>query len=58
MQWFAFLWFQLQMTKQYLQEKSFAPEQPTPDSANLNTPIGDGTLPGAPSSKHHRRCRH
>jgi hypothetical protein len=47
MQWFAFLWFQLQMTKQYLQEKTFEPAQSTADSANLNTPIGAGTPPGA-----------
>lgn len=47
MQWFAFLWFQLQMTKQYLQEKTDAPAQSTADSANLNTPIGAGALPGA-----------
>ena len=47
MQWFAFLWFQLQMTKQYLQEKTYGPAQSTADSANLNTPIGAGALPGA-----------
>jgi hypothetical protein len=57
MQWFAFLWFQLQMTKQYLQEKSFAPEQPTPDSANLNAPIDAGKAGAHPSSKYHRSPR-
>ena len=47
MQWFAFLWFQLQMTKQYLEEKTYGPAQSTADSANLDTPIGAGTPPGA-----------
>ena len=40
MQAFAFLWFQLQMTRRYLQEKTFGPEQSPANSANLNTPIG------------------
>jgi hypothetical protein len=47
MQWFAFLWFQLQMTKQYLQEKTDGPAQSTVGSANLNTPTGAGTPLGA-----------
>jgi hypothetical protein len=44
MQSLAFLWFQLQMTQQYLHEKTFGPAQPPANSANLNTPIGIGTL--------------
>ena len=40
MQSLAFLWFQLQMTQQYLHEKTFGPVQPPANSANLNTPIG------------------
>jgi hypothetical protein len=44
MQSLAFLWFEMQMTQQYLREKTFAPA-PSPDnSANLNTPIGTSTL--------------
>jgi hypothetical protein len=54
MQSFAFLWFQLQMTKQYLREKTFGPEQPPPNSTNLDTPIGAGTPRSYPSSKY---CR-
>jgi hypothetical protein len=45
MQSFAFLWFQLQMTKQYLREKTFGPEQPPANPTNLDTPIGAGTPP-------------
>jgi multidrug efflux pump subunit AcrA (membrane-fusion protein) len=44
MQWFVFLWFQLQMTQQYLRERTFGPAQSPANSANLNTPIGAGTL--------------
>ena len=51
MQWFTFLWFQLQMTKQYLQEKTYGPAQSTADSANLNTPIGGGTPLGTSSTQ-------
>jgi hypothetical protein len=40
MQSLAFLWFQLQMTQQYLHEKTFGPAQAPANSANLNTPIG------------------
>ena len=47
MQWFAFLWFQLQMTEQYLQEKTDGPAQSTVGSANLNTPVDGGTPSGA-----------
>ena len=36
----AFLWFQLQMTQQYLHEKTFGPAQSPAKSANFNTPIG------------------
>jgi hypothetical protein len=44
MQSLAFLWFQLQMTQQYLREKTFGPAESPANSANLNTPIGAGTL--------------
>jgi RND family efflux transporter MFP subunit len=44
MQSLAFLWFQLQMTKQYLDEKTFGPAPSPANSANLNTPIVAGTL--------------
>src|SRR5260221_11434645 len=44
MQSLAFLWFQLQMTQQYLREKTFRPAESPANSANLNTPIGAGTL--------------
>jgi RND family efflux transporter MFP subunit len=44
MQSLAFLWFQLQMTQQYLREKTFGPAESPANSANLNTPIGTGTL--------------
>ena len=45
MQSFAFLWFEMQMTQQYLREKTFGPALSPADAANLNTPIGAGTLP-------------
>jgi hypothetical protein len=57
MQWFVFLWFQLQMTKQYLQEKTSGPAQSPADSANLNTPIHTGTARTHPSSKDHQPRR-
>jgi RND family efflux transporter MFP subunit len=44
MQWFVFLWFQLQMTEQYLRDKAFGQAESPANSANLNTPIGAGTL--------------
>ena len=44
MQPLAFLWFEMQMTQQYLREKTFGPAQSADDSANLNTPIGASTL--------------
>jgi hypothetical protein len=44
MQSLAFLWFQLQMTKQYLDEKTFGPAPSPANSANLNTPIVAGTV--------------
>jgi multidrug efflux pump subunit AcrA (membrane-fusion protein) len=44
MQSLAFLWFELQMTQQYLREKTFGPAESPANSANLNTPIGAGTL--------------
>jgi hypothetical protein len=40
MQSLAFLWFQLQMTQQYLRGKTFGPAQSPANSANWNTPIG------------------
>lgn len=57
MQWFAFLWFQLQMTKQYLQEKTSRLEQPTSDAANPDTPIDASTARAHPSTKYHQSCR-
>ena len=44
MQSLAFLWFELQMTQQYLREKTFGPAESPANSTNLNTPIGAGTL--------------
>jgi membrane fusion protein, multidrug efflux system len=44
MQSLVFLWFQLQMTQQYLRERTFGPAESPANSANLNTPIGAGTL--------------
>jgi RND family efflux transporter MFP subunit len=43
MQWFVFFGFQLQMTQQYLRDKTFGPAESPANSANLNTPIGAGT---------------
>jgi triphosphoribosyl-dephospho-CoA synthase len=40
MQSLAFLWSDMQMTKQYLREKTFGPAQSPASSANLNPPIG------------------
>ena len=47
MQSLAFLWFEMQMTQQYLRDKTFGPAESPANSANLNTPIGAGTLRGA-----------
>jgi hypothetical protein len=44
MQSLAFLWFEMQMTQQYLREETFGPAQSPDNSANLNTPIGAITL--------------
>jgi hypothetical protein len=40
MQSLAFLWFQLQMAQQYLNEKTFGPAKSPANSANFNTSIG------------------
>lgn len=40
MQPLAFLWFEMQMTQQYLREKTFGPAPSPANSANLNTAIG------------------
>jgi hypothetical protein len=40
MQWFVFLWFQLQMTNQYLQEKNLGVPESTADWANPKRPNG------------------
>ena len=45
MQSFTFLWFQMQMTKQYLREKTFGPAPSPASSANLDRPIGAGRPP-------------
>ena len=44
MQSLAFLWLQSQMTQQHLREKTFGTALSPANSANLNTPIGAGTL--------------
>ena len=44
MQSLIFLWFQLRMTQQYLHERTFGPADSPANPANLNTPIGAGTL--------------
>jgi hypothetical protein len=44
MQSLAFLWFEMQMTQQYLRDKTFGPAESPANSANLNTPIDAGTL--------------
>jgi hypothetical protein len=44
MQSLAFLCFELQMTQRYLSDITFGSAQPRANSANLNTPIGAGTL--------------
>ena len=49
MQSLAFLWFQLQMTQQYLNEKTFRPAQSRANSANLNRPTGADTLRSEPA---------
>ena len=45
MQSFTYLWFQMQMTKQYLREKTFGPEQPMADSVNPDSSISAGRPP-------------
>ena len=40
MQPLAFLWFEMQMTQQYLREKTFGPAPSPANSANLHTAIG------------------
>ena len=57
MQWFVFLWFQLQMTQQYLQEKTSRAAQAPADSANLTTPIDTATHQTHPSSRDHQPRR-
>ena len=47
MQPFAFLWFEMQMTQQYLREKTFGPAPSSTNSANLNTAIGAGGIGNA-----------
>lgn len=44
MQSLAFLWFEMQMTQQYLREKTFGPAESPANSANLHTPIDAETL--------------
>jgi hypothetical protein len=44
MQSLAFLWSDMQMTQQYLREKTFGPAPPSANSANLNRPIDTGML--------------
>jgi hypothetical protein len=43
MQSLDFLWFEMQMTHQYLRAKTFGPALSPDNSANLNTPIGAST---------------
>ena len=56
MQSLAFLWFQLQMTQQYLNEKTFRPAQSPANPANLNSPTGADTLQPIPVFKKIRRA--
>jgi hypothetical protein len=44
MQSLAFLWFQLQMTQQNLQEKMGSPEPVPGNAANLESPTGMATV--------------
>jgi hypothetical protein len=44
MQSLTFLWYEMQMTQQYLRERTFGPAESPANSANLNTPIDAGTL--------------
>jgi RND family efflux transporter MFP subunit len=44
MQSFTFLWFEMQMTQQYLRDKTFGQAESPANSANSNMPIGVGTL--------------
>jgi hypothetical protein len=44
MQSLAFLWSDMQVTQQYLREKTFGPAPSPANSANLNRPIDVGML--------------
>jgi hypothetical protein len=44
MQSLAFFWYRLQITQQYLSERTFAPARVPASAANLNAPMGVGTL--------------
>jgi hypothetical protein len=44
MQSLAFLWSDMQMTQQYLRDKTFGPTPSSANSANLNRPIDTGML--------------
>ena len=55
MQSLAFLWFEMQMTQQYLREKTFGPAESPANSANLNTSIGSDTLRRASAKKKRNR---
>ena len=44
MQSLAFLWYEMQMTQQYLHDKTFGPAESPANSANLNTPLDAGPL--------------
>ena len=58
MQWFAFLWFQLQVTKQHLQDKASGLAQSPADSANLNTPTSAPRLEDIPQARTTDRVGH
>ena len=63
MQSLAFLCFDMQMTQQYLREKTFGPTPSSANSANLNRPIDVASLrselvkqaPPAEPAKHRTR---
>ena len=44
MQSLAFLWYEMQMTQQYLRDKTFGPAQSPDNSGTLHTPIDASTL--------------
>jgi hypothetical protein len=44
MQSLTFLWLEMQMTQQYLRERTFGPAESPANSPSLNTPIDAGTL--------------